>query len=341
MHTGPVLSEATPRPLALPEAVPLAHALLLRVAQDSDVRVLFIKGPAAVAQGLRSSGTSTDVDALVDPLRLERLRERLAELGWVDPHPHSTPTASDYSRTHRHPSWPCELDLHVTFPGLYADRRAVFERLWARRATVGVAGQMIACPDVQAHTLILALNCLRDPLRPGKSAALEALAERVTTTFSPEALTEIGELARAVGASDTSAPFLAMVSAPNSGLGSTSEADLQAWRLRTQPAWRVATWLQGLGQQPIRSRPAYLWRALVLSEAELRAAHPELPPSRKALAKMRWQRLKRGVSMAPAAWRAFRAVDRDPVSPRQPRRPGRTDMGSRSNGSPMERLDDS
>jgi CDP-glycerol glycerophosphotransferase (TagB/SpsB family) len=306
---GPVLSEAPPSTLTLPEAVPLAHALVHRIARDVDVRVLFIKGPAAVAQGLRSSGTSADVDALVDPSRLERLRTRLAELGWVDPHPYSTPTAADYSRTHRHPSWPCELDLHVTFPGLYADRQAVFERLWARRAAVDVAGLQLPCPDVQAHTLVLALNSLRDGHSAAKTVALEALAERVTATFGSEALTELGELAGGVGASDTSAPFLAMVGAPNEGLGSTSEADLQAWRLRTQPAWRVATWLRGVRQQPLRSRPSYLWRAVVLSEAELRSAHPELPPGRKALARARWRRIKRGLSAAPSALNAVRNDD--------------------------------
>jgi CDP-glycerol glycerophosphotransferase (TagB/SpsB family) len=295
--------------LTLSEAVALAHTLVHHVAQGAGVRILFIKGPAAVGQGLRNPQTSADVDALVDPAGLEHLRTRLTELGWVDDHPYSTPTAADYSRTHRHPSWPCELDLHVTFPGLYADRQAVFEHLWARRAGVEVAGKEVPCPDLHAHTLLLALNSLRDPHRNAKGAALEELAERVAATFDPESLTEIGRLAHTVGASDTSAPFLSMVGAPNEGLGSTSAADLEAWRLRTQPAWRVATWLRGFREQPVRSRPAYLWRALVLSEGELRSGHPELPPGRKALARARWRRLKRGVRRAPAAWRSIRTSE--------------------------------
>lgn len=301
-----MLSEVTPSSLTLREAVPLAHALVQRVACEHDVRVLFIKGPAAVEQHLRPARQSADVDALVDPARLELLRGRLTEMGWVDEHPYSTPTAADYSRTHRHRAWPCELDLHVRFPGFFADPQAVFDLLWARRAVVDVAGQEIPCPDVQAHALLLALNSLRDPHKLAKSVPLEELVEHVAATFDAEALAGLGRLAQALGASDTSAPFLSMVGAPNEGLGSTAETDLAAWELRTQPAWRVATWLRGFRKQPVRSRPAYLWRALVLSEAEIRSGHPELPPGRRALARARWRRLKRGARRAPDAWRSIR-----------------------------------
>ena len=73
--------------LALAEAVPLAHALVDRVAVDVDVRVLFIKGPAAALQGLRTRRASVDVDVLVDPSRRQVLAERLTDLGWVDETP--------------------------------------------------------------------------------------------------------------------------------------------------------------------------------------------------------------------------------------------------------------
>ena len=147
---------------ALSEAVPLAHAVVDRVARDSQVRVMFIKGPAAQKQGLRTQRSSVDVDAFVDPAGIEVLTTRLGELGWTDQQ-YSTPTAPSYSRTRRHASWPCELDLHTSFPGLYGHQQHVFERLWARHEHVSVAGLAIPCLDPQAHSLILALNCLRDP----------------------------------------------------------------------------------------------------------------------------------------------------------------------------------
>ena len=98
--------------IALSEAVPLAHALVDRIAEERGVRVLFIKGPTAVEQGLRPPRASLDVDALVDPARRHLLAARLADLGWVDEHPYTSPTVLPmHSLTYRHVSWPCELDL--------------------------------------------------------------------------------------------------------------------------------------------------------------------------------------------------------------------------------------
>ena len=222
--------------LALSEAVPLAHALLDRLALESGVRVLFIKGPTAVAQGLRAPRESLDVDALVDPARRDHLAERLAELGWVDEHPYTSPTVLPmHSTTHRHDRWPNELDLHDRFPGFFADAQDVFERLWERRKTVNVAAHDIACPDPAGQALVLALHTLRDPHDPSKAHELASLVERVSATATADSLRDLAELARDLGAADTAAPFLDRVGAPAVGRGSTDPADLRAWELRTQP----------------------------------------------------------------------------------------------------------
>ncbi len=323
--------------LALPEAVPLAHALVARVARDSDVRVLFIKGPAAVVQGLRSPRMSVDVDALVDPARLRVLREGLALLGWVDENPYSTPTAATYSRTHRHPSWPCEVDLHTTFPGLYAPEQDVFDRLWSRRGSTEIAGRTLPCPDRGAHSLVLALNCLRDPHSLAKVEQLDDLVTRVSGSFGPTDLRDLGELARELGASDTAAPFLDALGAPNPGLGSTPPGDLHAWRLRTQPAWRVATWVEGFGQQPLRSRPRYLWNALFLSEGEFRHANPSLGRDRRSLLRARVRRVRRGVRALPAAVRIVLSNER-PASRAMPGAVARTTWRSRRIPGPLIRV---
>jgi hypothetical protein len=292
--------------LALLEAVPLAHAAVARAAADHDVRVLFFKGPVATIQGLRAERDSQDVDALVDPARLAVLTSALTELGWVDEHLYTTPTAATYSRTHRHAAWPCELDLHTRFPGLFAPEQDVFDVLWARRESVEVASQEVPCPDPQAHAVLLALNSLRDPKETTKIAQLAELVRRVSSSFDARALQGLGGLARDLGAADTAAPFLSAVGAPNDGLGTTSSADLHAWRLRTQPGWRVATWMEGLRDQPLRSWPRYLWYAAMLSETELRQAHPDLPPGRRALLRVRVQRLRRGARALPAALASVR-----------------------------------
>lgn len=304
--------------LELLEAVPLAHAAVARAAADRDVRVLFFKGPIAALQGLRPERASQDVDALVDPARLSELTAALTGLDWVDEHLYSTPTAATYSRTHRHASWPCELDLHTTFPGLFAPQQDAFELLWSRRESVEVAAQEVPCPDPQAHALLLALNSLRDPHETTKMSQLADLVRRVSGSFDQRALLGLGRLAGELGAADTAAPFLSAVGAPNDGIGSTAQEDLHAWRLRTQPSWRVATWMEGLRQRPLRSWPGYLWYALALSDEELRMADPQLPPGRRALAGARWRRLKRGAVALPRALRTMRAVEHDSRRPADP-----------------------
>src|SRR3954451_764135 len=150
--------------LALTEAVPLAHAGGGRGARGHDVRVLVIKGPTAMAQGLRAERVSLDVDALVDPARRGVLAAALAELGWLDENPYTSPTVLPmHSLTHRHRRWPCELDLHDRFPGFFAEPQDVFEHLWSRRSAVEVAGREIPCPDRAGQALVLALHALRDP----------------------------------------------------------------------------------------------------------------------------------------------------------------------------------
>lgn len=294
----------------LAEAVPLAHALVAQVAAEQDVRVLFIKGPAAVLQELRSPRLSVDVDALVDPARRDRLAARLTELGWVDEHPYTSPTLLPmHSSTHRNPAWACELDLHDRFPGFLADPQEVFERLWTRRTSVVVAAREVACPDPAGHALVLALHSLRDPHDPAKAADLEALAERVRDGWPEASLRDLAELAHVLGAADTSAPFLDLVGAPAVGRGTSSSADLRLWDLRTQPDASVTGWLAELRSLPPRQWPRFLWYAAFLTEDELRLDDPALPPGRRAVMGARVRRLRRGLEAAPRAWRSLRGQD--------------------------------
>jgi hypothetical protein len=299
--------------LELSEAVSLAYALVGRVAADEQVRVLFIKGPTAQLQGLRSPRASVDVDVLVDPARQDRLADRLIGLGWVDEHPYTSPTVLPmHSSTHRHPSWPCELDLHDRFPGFFAEPQAVFDRLWERRSSVEVAAQSIPCPDVAGQTLVLALHALRDPHDPGKAAELSALVERVLETADTASLADLAALARELGAADTAAPFLDLLGAPAVGRGTTRPDDLLAWELRTSPEDVTAvSWVHELRRLPWHRRPGYLWYAAVLTETEIRLAEPELPPGRVPVIRARVRRLRRGLRAVPGAWRSVRRHRQD------------------------------
>jgi hypothetical protein len=291
----------------LSEAVPLAHALVARVADDLDVRLLFIKGPVAAAQGLREPRDSVDVDALVDPARRSLLAEGLTELGWVDERPYTSPTVLPmHSLTHRHPAWVCELDLHDRFPGFFTDPQEVFDRLWERRRSVEVAGHEIPCPDPAGQALVLALHALRDPHDVGKADELGALADRVRATFDDASLADLAELAHALGAADTAAPFLDRVGAPTTGRGTTGTDELRAWRLRTQPDSSVSGWVDELRRLPKRRWPRFLWYAAFLTEDELRLDDPALPPGRRALLGARVRRLRRGLRALPGAVRNVR-----------------------------------
>lgn len=302
------MSEAASE-LALVEAVPLAHALVARLAHDRDVRVLFIKGPVATEQGLRPRRQSVDVDVLVDPMRRGLLAGALDELGWVDENPYLSPTVlPQHSLTHRNESWPCELDLHDRFPGFFTDPQAVFEALWARRTTVRVAGRDVPAPDRAGHALVLALHSLRDPHESWRQVDLHDLEQRLAAELDDAGLRELAVLARTLGAPDTAAPFLRAVGAPPVGLGSTSAADLRAWRLRTEPSDTTAvSWVDELRHLPLRAWPRYLWYAAFLSDHELRMADPDLPEGRRALLIARWRRLRRGVAALPAAWANVRS----------------------------------
>jgi hypothetical protein len=298
--------------IALSEAVPLAHALVDRIAEERGVRVLFIKGPTAVEQGLRPPRASLDVDALVDPARRHLLAARLADLGWVDEHPYTSPTVLPmHSLTYRHVSWPCELDLHDRFPGCFADPHDVFERLWERRRTVNVAARNIPCPDPAGQALVLALHALRDPHDRGKAEELRELAARVSADATEASLCDLAELARDLGAADTVAPFLDRLGAPPVGRGTTDQNDLDAWHLRTMPATPTAvSWVNELRRIPWYRWPGYLWYAAMLSDVELRLADPHLPEGRGPLMRARLRRLRRGLVALPGAVRSVAGVSR-------------------------------
>jgi hypothetical protein len=212
-----------------------------------------------------------------------------------------------HSLTLRHPTWPCELDLHDRFPGLFADRQANFERLWERRTRVEVAAQEIWGPDLLSHAVILALHSLRDPYDTGKRADLAELVVNLPELVPDSDLPELAELARDLGAADTAAPFLDDVGCPPVGRGTTSAEDLRAWRLRTEPVSGTAVgWIEELRRLPKRSWPGYLWYAAVLSERELRLQDPSLPEGDRAVWLARGRRLRRGFAAMPAALRSVR-----------------------------------
>ncbi len=176
-------------------------------------------------------------------------------------------------------------------------------------------------PDVAGHALVLALHALRDPHDPNKQSDVADLAAVLRGRFDDQKLRDLSGLAVELGAADTAAPFLAMVSAPELGRGSTSPDDLRAWRLRTEPERTTAiSWVAELRRQPWYRWPRFLWYAALLSEEELRLADPTLPEGPKALREARRRRLRLGLSAMPDAIASIRRSHADrPVATRRPR----------------------
>ena len=292
---------AAPLLLTLEESVALGHALVDRVARECGVRALFIKGLGLTQQGLRDEHLSIDVDVLVHPGDRTVLLDALAAHGWTVPVPMTGAVVLPlHSATLHHGSWMSEIDLHDRFPGFLAEPGDVFEELWRRRSTLTVAGRAIPVPEETSHALVAALHWLRDG--PDRYAErLDFLYARLRSSLSERQRHEMVELAGRTGAVRTLAPLweaLGVSDLPDEELDETD------WRIRVaSQRMKSIGWVVELTSLPWRRRPARLWHALVLTEAEIRKEQPDAAPGWWGLQRARLHRLSYGVRALPQACR--------------------------------------
>ncbi|SER72941.1 Uncharacterised nucleotidyltransferase [Pedococcus cremeus] len=299
--------------LRMSEAVPLAHALVARLAELEDVRILFIKGPTAVALGARPPRPSTDVDVLCEAGGLEKLGPALERCGWrkrvakssVHELEHASKYLFEHSVHYIHDEWPCDLDIHFNFPGFLAPDEVVFEELWRRRTTVEVANWPVPCADLLGQAAIVSLHSLRDPdLGDGRTDldhAAQALREH-----GQETVGGIAALAAATGSSETLRPLLADLGAPAVSSPPSDPELLRRWQVRSKGDRAPTTsWLIELRHTSWRKKPQLIRRGLFLSTDELYSVHVGLPPTRRNTAELqmrRWWRamrhLRRGIAAA-------------------------------------------
>ena len=282
--------------LEVPEGVLLGHALVARLADNLGIRVFFIKGPASVLQGLRQTKVSTDVDAFVDPAKLEELLQGLRERGWrkrpVDP---DGTTFLKHSVTVLHPEWPCCIDIHFRFPGMEQPASDCFESLWAKTDTISLAGQRMRIPSKELGVLFLALHALRSPALPACQQELEYLADLTRREALSGALALL-ELATATDSLAAIQPFLEGL-LPKTTTVVWPEASVE-WRNHVATQVPGSARLVAIAQAPWRDKPNLLWRAVF--------PRPEFFLSRNLYADMslagqfrhhraRWARLLRAV----------------------------------------------
>jgi hypothetical protein len=299
------------------EAVPLAHALVARLAELEGVRILFVKGPTAVALGARPPRPSTDVDVLCEPGGMERLGVALERCGWrrrvprssVHELKHAAKYLFDHSVHYIHDEWPCDLDIHFNFPGFLAPDDVVFEELWQGRTTVDVAHWPVPCAGLLGQAAIVALHSLRDPqfshTSPDPDFVADSLERQGTTTVEAFA-----QLAVATGSAETLRPLLERLGAP--AVDSNVDPELlRRWQVRQQNGRAYASsWLIELRHRPWREKPGLVGRALFLPPEELFSSHAGLPRTRRNKGRLHLERWLRAARYLPRGIQAARNADK-------------------------------
>jgi hypothetical protein len=294
--------------LTTDEAVLLAHGLVQRLADSVGARVMFVKGPTAVAVGARPPRPSSDVDVLVDPASFDTLCAAIEGLGWLRRHPAlPVPRAADLAFDHSahfiHQLWPCDLDLHYLFPGFLADPSTVFQALWAARTEVAVAGVPVNTPDLAGQALVVGLHALRDLDRPGSEEDLAHLARVLPSSLDDAGRAALAQLAVDTGAQDSAREVLAGAGlAPKPSAKASPE--LRAWQLRKQFGTTSGSlWLVELTRAPWRQRARVLAHAILPPREVLLSSHLVATATRGQVAGLQVRRWGRGLRALPRALR--------------------------------------
>lgn len=292
--------------LTLADAVHLAHPLAARIADENGCRVLFIKGPVAEALCLRPHRVSQDVDVWVEPDKYPIFISALSAVGWRPrPLPDAPRILTMHSTTMIHERWPCDIDVHYMYPGLLADRRAVFDDLWAHRTSVEVAGWLVpACGRVDSAAII-ALHALRDIQVERNRYEFDYLLDALRRSVTDDERRRLAQLARVCGASQTLAPLLHAlnIDPPEPPDDPEYVERWLAWEVRRKDNSGTSRWIQLVRRAPWHQRPLILWRAAFLPASSFQALHPDVGARQTDLWRARVQRFGRGAAALPKATR--------------------------------------
>jgi hypothetical protein len=244
----------------------------------------------------------------VDPDAVTKLTQAMGAAGWLHrlapgSLAHDDDLAFDHSVHLIHPQWPCDIDLHHTFPGFLEPAAAVFNQLWARRTSVCVAGREVPCPDFVGQSLVVALHAGRDP---GIVTSVQDTRHVVAEVAHRRLEDELAGLARATGSEHTAAEVLEALSVAVPALPEDHRQRVADWHAHQNRTGLAEVWLHDLTQAGWRDKPGVLRRALFpprdyLVGSSLSGA------GRLALAVSWCQRLIRGLRALPAAARSVRS----------------------------------
>jgi hypothetical protein len=251
------------------------------------------------------------VDVLADRAGFVALCSGLVASGWQRRNAgsglrHAADLAFEHSAHFIHPEWPCDLDVHFSFPGFLAEETDVFEALWATRTTVEVAGRAVPSPSVQGQALVVVLHALRDPDKTSSQQDL-AHVRAAASTWPPEALEHLVGLAVATGATGSAGQFLHSVGVDVPPDDPRLAARLAEWRARQQGFGRSTMWLVELRRAPWEDKATTLRHAVLPPREHLVSSYLAADLSRRQLLGLHVRRWGRGlVSMPRALGRAAR-----------------------------------
>lgn len=296
--------------LSLQDATRLAQASVAAQAAMDGLDVIFLKGIGAQAHGLRPGHVSTDVDVLCRGEDLEAVARQLVARGWSPrPKPRTAAFYSAHAVTYFHPSWPCDIDVHIRFPGLLLEPDDAFEKLFEASQVIQVAGVPSLIPSLLDSIVILAAHSARTRNRRRDSdKATESLAEWVVANLDIEQRSALVVRARALGAA---LACLALtdrlgVDAEPSTVGALSDSE-RAWLLTEASGHSLASALLNEIRLngPWKSRRA-IASALWPSRDDILLALG-WAPSRWGRVKYRLARAYRGAASVGSSLRASRA----------------------------------
>lgn len=137
-----------------------SHAALQVLAEDHDVDLLHIKGPAVDPSLLDGPRDSIDADVLVRPSHVPRLLDAMHRHGWSTQYRFEDGSAFEHASTLVHPVL-APVDVHRRFPGIDADAPQAFDRLWSERSSAELGGVPCPVPSVAAQRLLLIVHAAR------------------------------------------------------------------------------------------------------------------------------------------------------------------------------------
>ncbi|MBF4461885.1 MULTISPECIES: nucleotidyltransferase family protein [unclassified Rathayibacter] len=294
----------------LPRAVALRLAAILaqHTLRDRGIRSLVIKGEGLHRQGIRAPMASADVDLWVEPDAFDAAVALLGSLGWRRrAEALSWTLFVDHSITLVHPSWPCDIDVHRSFPGAFEDERPAFERLWAARTDLALTEETLEIPGRAHHLVLHALHQLRNA-RASSSATVLAALDVYGAHLPLEERLAVRDAAVELGAQTPMSVLLESWGVPAPAEERYRHAQA-LWDVRRRSDRHTFNWLHAIASAPWRLKGGLLLRAAFPTRADLEASHPgRLTRSRRL--RLRVERTIRAVRGLPSALSGFARIAR-------------------------------